>query len=191
MKKIAVFVLFSMVSFISVAEESKYSIVAGLSYDLLTVSESEGDTDSEGVLVPRIGVELMMSRIDKLSFGWRTFSETYDPSNDGIGLKIDVNQFDVTWLRNLRLSREIKPWIGGGLRTTIGEIKDRHTIDNDGFLDELYDDRDAGDVSLILQGQLVFDLKDNWGIVTGITYDIPLSEGVQGISFGAGAKYDF
>ena len=76
--------------------------------------------------------------------------------------------------------------MGLGAELGLDDFNNRHTVDSGGFLAELFPDRSASNLGLILNSG--FNLKktqDGYFVGLNVNYHIPIDNGIDGLSISA------
>ena len=193
MKKTAVSLLVTsvLVSTPAAARGLDYAIGANGGYDSFQYEDDDGKTDSESRATPiRLFGELEVDKVNRVVVGWRAIDFDIDATVSGdMGATFEGHQIDASWLRNIRLAREFKPWLGLGMRTTALDVKGKHTVDKDGYLANRYEATSETQVALMLQGLYEWQIsKSGWFINSSVTYDVPFGDGFEGFGLGLGIK---
>lgn len=192
MKKTA-FLLMSLLG-VTPAYADDMSIIGSSSLASLNYKDADGETTLKDVMVPlTLGVEYQISKRHKLLGTIRQLDYDVDASTSGdMGMNVDASQINISWLRKMPLSREFKPWVGVGLRSSFVETTLRHTVDSDGFLEEVFNDTEDTLISINLIANVDWRIgRNGWAIDTRFIYDLPMGDGLSGFELSAGIKYNF
>jgi len=169
-----------------------YYITVQAAYINFNSKEPEGNTADAGVSVPlNIGYELALDKINRLSIIYTGLDFSIEADPGGLGLSVDGYQITTKWERRIRYSRKIKPWFGLGLITNSLTFKDRHTTDENGFLDTLLGDRVETSFSLLLSASMDWEISHKWYVTTNASYQRAISDGLEGYGVSGGIKYKF
>lgn len=171
-----------------------YAIGAGVSYANIEYSDDDGDTVGETLVFPlRIFGELKMDKINKFQAGFRMVDFDIDATTDGdMGATFEGSQFDGAWLHQLRLGRDFKPWLGVGVRVSFLEVTGKHRVDQDGYLIERYEPVSETLLSPMAIAYYEWAIgRSGWFVDSSLTYEIPMSDGFEGIGAGIGVKCEF
>lgn len=185
-------VIFALLSLSVKAEGLDYQITLGTSFKTYVSNEPEGKTSKESTVVPIfITYDLMLDRVTKISVTYTPLDFDITAGINGFGLTVDGYQIMSSYQKKIRFSRSIKPWLSIGLITNFLDFTQRHTTDEQGFLNELFDDRSEISYSLSLSASMDWEIKRDWFINTNINYERAISDGLEGFGLSIGIKYKF
>ena len=131
------------------------------------------------------------SRLNKIYVGLRGFELDVDATSSGkLGANIESTQFEATWLRKFKMSRNFKPWFGAGIRSSLIEVSSRHTIDRDGYLLATFKHSESTFLAFVLKTTADWEIGEGWYINADASFDQPIGDGLQGFGFSLGIKYE-
>ena len=172
-----------------------YSLGANISYASVHYEDDDGETDTENLVFPmRLFGELKMDKINKFQLGWRQVDFDIDATKQGdMGATFEGDQFDASWLHQVRLGRDFKPWFGLGVRVSMVDVTGKHLIDQDGYLVQRF--KPVSDTVMAGMAQAYYEFpigRSGWYLETNATYEVPVSgDGLSGFGAGAGIKIEF
>lgn len=156
----------------------------GASTGTYSVEDPKGATDSDNT-TSVFGVLTMP--VDRNYPLWRYWFELnhrsfeVDASQTKIGQKVKSTNINAMIQRGFNVSTQLRPWFGFGVGAGLNDYEDRYTIDQDGYLKDLYDDRSATDITGLLNvGLATRKLDAGFSLGTSLTYEIPLTDGIKG-----------
>jgi len=177
------------------AGKVNYSLGVNVSYASVQYEDDDGSTDTENLVFPvRLFGELQIDKINKFQLGWRQVDFDIDATEQGdMGATFEGNQFDASWLRQVRLGRNFKPWFGLGVRVSMVDVTGKHLVDADGFLIERFEPVSDTVLSGLARGYYEFPIgRSGWYIDAGATYEVPVSgDGLSGFGADVGIKVEF
>lgn len=159
----------------------------GASTGTYSVEDPEGTTDSDSTTALFGVITLPVDRNYPL---WRYWFELnhrsfeLEASQTNIAQKVTSTNFNAIVQRGFNISPQIRPWIGVGLGAGLNDYEDRYTIDQDGYLKDLYDNRSETDITGLLNiGIATRKLDAGISLGAAFTYEIPLTDGIEGTTF--------
>ena len=186
--KIKNIVVFLIVLMPSLVFSREYGV--NVYYSTFSLDDQNGPTEKVSQFSP-----LNFFYADKLSFDSRYWTEmSYDSvvlaaGGNDVGQQVSVYGFNGAWQKRFRVSTEIKPWVGLGLSYAMVDTKKRHTIDDDGFLNQRYDDQRVNNVDLYFVASNHWKLNQQWDIGAVTRVVPPLIGDVFLFSVGISANY--
>lgn len=172
-----------------------YALGANVTYASVQYEDDDGSTDTENLVFPvRIFGELKLDKINKFQLGWRQVDFDIDATKQGdMGATFEGDQFDASWLHQVRLGRDFKPWFGLGVRVSFVDVTGKHLIDEDGFLTDRFDPVSDTVLSGMALAYYEFPIgRSGWYIDAGASYEVPVSgDGLSGFGAGIGIKIEF
>ena len=186
MRKILTIILLMMSTIVS-ANKVGYSP----SYVAYEITDPDGSTDSVSEFVPVSGV--LVWKLTKKTRLWSQYSfldAEIDSSETDIGQDIVSHEIVVNYQKQFALSRSFKPWFGLGLGFNSAEFTSRHTVDQDGFLDQVFEDRDEAFASI--HANMSYEWEINNQVSFGLNADISVTnaDAFDGFKIGAVLLYD-
>ncbi|MBV1929927.1 MAG: autotransporter outer membrane beta-barrel domain-containing protein [Gammaproteobacteria bacterium] len=165
--------------------------VSGVFAQLKSV-EPEADTDSETFIIPQIDFSYQTSRINRYSASARYLDLDFAAIPDHISANVTGLQFRGQWEYRARLSRRFRPWLGLGISSNVLKHKGREFVDADGFLKgDLLEDREESTMSVLLSIANEWKVDRRWTVGLNLSYEISLSDSIEGVSSGIGIKKRF
>ena len=154
--------------------------------------EPEANTDWELITYPlSISVTFNLNRINRVVTDLRYADFDIPAGKGGLGVSVKGWQLTTALQHRFRMTRNIRPWIGGGLVSSVLDVSDRHRTDRDGFLIERLSDRTDSTMSAIALAGLEWEITRYWVFATEARYEVPFSDGLHGYGVGAGLRYQF
>ena len=154
--------------------------------------EPEGDTSRETVFYPiTFSATFEINRINRIVTDLRYVDFDVAAGDGGIGVTVEGYQLTTALQHQFRLSRHFKPWVGGGIVSSMIETSDRFRTDSEGFLVERFDDREETTMSAVAMLGLDWDLTRDWVLAAEARYERPFSDGLEGYGVAAGVRYRF
>jgi len=103
-----------------------------------------------------------------------------DASTSEVGQEVTSTSLSAIIQRSFSISSDFRPWLGLGAGAGINDYEGRHTIDEDGFLKDRFDDRSNTSMYLILNAGISFRKLDNGVFIgTSINYERPIDDGIE------------
>jgi len=103
-----------------------------------------------------------------------------DASTSEVGQDVTSTSLSAIIQRSFSVSSDFRPWLGLGAGAGINDYDGRHTIDEDGFLKDRFDDRSNTSMYLILNAGISFRKLDNGVFIgTSINYERPIDDGIE------------
>lgn len=154
--------------------------------------EPEGDTDRELAVYPlTLSATFNINRINRIVTDLRYVDFDISAGNGGIGVTVEGYQFSSMFQHQFRIARNFRPWVGGGVVSSILETTDRFRTDGDGFLIERFDDREETSLAGVVSAGLEFEITRQWYLAAEARYEVPFSEGLEGYGVAGGVRYQF
>jgi len=177
---------------LGIARNAHYNVGISTGLYAYNYQDDKGETELESTTVPfTLFAEMETSRVNKVYIGLREFDLEVDATNSGnLGTNIESIQFEATWLRKFKMTRNFKPWFGVGIRSSLVETSLRHTVDRDGFLLETFNNTDNTFLALVLKTTADWEIGEGWYINADASVDQPIGDGLQGFGFSLGIKYE-
>lgn len=156
----------------------------GVATGSYSVDDPKGPTDKDSTTSVFGAMAMPINRNYPLWRYWfelnhRSFELEASPSN--IGQKVSSTNINAMVQRGFNVSTQLRPWIGIGLGAGLNDYEDRYTIDQDGYLKDLYENRSATDITGLLNvGIATRKLEAGFSLGTSLTYEIPLTDGIEG-----------
>lgn len=153
---------------------ARYGLAYG--YGEIDVNDPNGDTQTGEVSQP---LNLIYS--DWLPVGGRFWLElqyltsNLPASQTSIGQHVQQRNVTAVAQKNFRLARYFAPWLGFGIQLSQAEYSRRHTITDDGYLQQLYDDRETNFVSVVINSTTDWDISRH--LAAGIKLEQSLTIG--------------
>lgn len=147
-----------------------------------TVDDPNGPTDTDtnlslsGFLTQPIGHNL------RLFYEGRYHAFTLTPSQKNIGQNVVSYAFDMHLHRGFDFPG-FKAWLGGGFNLGLNHYKGRKTLDQDGYIDQRFPNRDETNLGLLLTTGLSFETEQYLVFGASLTQQVSLNEGINGLSF--------
>lgn len=168
---------------VSISAQAEMKFGAGFVAGDYTVQDPEGDTDSAdetGV------VGIITLPVNRNYPSWRYWfqlghnSFEYEARTDQVGQEVTYTSLEGQIHLGFNVAREFKPWIGAGLGASLADYEGRHTIDEDGYLADSFEDRSETNTFLLLNAGLA-STKLDAGFHVGLaaTHKIPFDDGIE------------
>jgi len=143
--------------------ESNFNFYVHAKSGLLTVVGPDGDTDSPLAVSPGIRSAYdLESRGTRVYFSYDHLSADLDASTSNIGQEVSGSTMAFGYEKRIPLSRNMKFWLGGALTYNQHEFTDRYTVDSDGFLADLYNDREETPIGISIHADTYFPFGNDW-----------------------------
>jgi len=172
--------------------EQSIAVVGSTSQYKLNEEEANSDTDTLASI--GLGYQIQWDRINKLSMEWRPIDASFGAAANHLSADAEGNQISLYWSHKARLAKAFKPWLSAGVRTTSIDVSNKQRIDGDGFVvpaDEPIEDRKGTDVAVMVAASVDWNFDRDWSTELQISYDQPLSDGLQGFGLAAMLRYQF
>lgn len=154
--------------------------------------EPEGDTPRDTAVYPlTLTATFNLDRINRIVVDFRYLDFEISAGSNEIGATVEGYQFTTALQHQFRLSRNFRPWLGGGIVSSVIEVTDRYQTDDGGFLLERYDDREETALSALANAGLDWDISRTWVLAAEARYEHPFSDGLEGYGLAAGVRYRF
>lgn len=183
--KSVVFAVFFSIG-VAHAGEFGYTIYASN----IAVDDTDGSTEGVSYLAPFNGFYA-----DSLK---RDLRYQVEVSMDTVNLEAGVNQvgqqvkyqgLGVSLQRRFRLSSNLKPWFGMGVDYVNVRYRERHTVDQGGFLADRYPDRDESGLNLVLNAATYWAFNHSWDYGLTAKFSPSVSSDSTFLSIGISAVY--
>lgn len=159
----------------------------GASTGTYSVEDPKGPTDEDSATSIFGAITMPINRNYPL---WRYWFELnhrsfeLEPSESNIAQKVSSTNFNTIFQRGFNVSSQIRPWLGVGFGAGLNDYEDRYTIDADGYLKDLYENRSETDITgLLTMGLATRKLDAGISLGASFTYEIPLTDGIEGTTF--------
>lgn len=149
-----------------------------------SVEDPDGSADSEFAFLPGAKITFPFSRRGKqFVAGVELIDFDLDASESNVGQDVSGYRVWGGYEHRFNISRGFKFWGGIGLTLDSVSFEDRHTVDEDGFLKEHYEDLDESYSGITLYALSTIDVgrRAGWAPSLGIYVDQPFSDGVSSI----------
>lgn len=154
--------------------------------------EPEGNTSREMVVYPlTLNATFNINRINRIVTDLRYVDFDIPAGNGGLGVTVNGYQFSTMFQHQFRLARNFRPWVGGGVVSSIVDTTDRYRTDSDGFLVERFDDRSETSLAGVVSAGLEFEITRQWHLAVEARYERPFSDGLEGYGAAGGIRYRF
>ena len=165
-----------------VAASDRFSIGYSPALQSFSVNDDIGDSGNESDF-SLIGFtfDIPFSRDGRNRSGITYVDEMkFAASNNDVGQEMSGFGLDVQYQHKFPLTRNFKPWLGGGLSLNKYEFSKRHKVDSGGFLTQTFTDRDEVDIGAVLSVATDFEFGKNSRFGLEMDYLIPFGQGVKG-----------
>jgi len=181
-KKVAFLVLslFATTTALGSEGKNKHSMGVGLGVVSASIEDPNGSAETTPVIFPTFIYYVDMSRDQRAVSKFSYYDFSLNASQTDIGQEVTSLSFAGIYEWRQRIKRDFKPFLGAGLSFNSESIKSRHTVDNEGFLDQRYQDLDNAGFSLLLSASIDIEVADSNFQMRGV-YTIPTYDGVSGI----------
>ena len=172
--------------------DQSITVIGSMSQYML--NEKEADTDSDALATLGLGYQIQWDRINKVSMEWRPVDASFDAKSNHLSADAEGNQISLYWSHKARLTRVFKPWLSVGIRTTSIDVSNKQRIDDDGYVvptDTPIEDRSGTDVAVMAAASVDWSFSRDWSAEWQVSYDQPLSDGLQGFGLAAMLRYQF
>ncbi len=146
------------------------------------VEDPDGEADEEFTYSPGLKFTFPVSRRGKqLVVSGEYIDFDLDASTEYVGQEVNGYRLSGGYEHQFNLARSLKVWGGITLNIDTFTFDGRHTIDQDGYLAQRYEDLE--ETSLGVSGYLftVFDMNSSWAPGIGLFVDYPMGDGVYAI----------
>jgi len=156
-----------------------------------TVDDPDGPTQAGVDVLP-----MSLVYTDWLPHSWRYWAEAYyfattlDAKAGEIKQKIARIGTRLTLQHNVNLGRW-SVWLGGGLDLSRNQYTRRYSVDNDGFLLKVYEDRLNTAVGFAAQFVIDWPLAQNWDLAAKLDHVFHINGGVDETALSAGILYRY
>ena len=149
-----------------------------------SVEDPNGSAADEFAFMPGAKITFPFSRRGKQFVGGVELIEfSLDASESNLGQDVSGYRVWGGYEHRFNISRSFKFWGGIGLTLDSVSFEKRHTIDEDGFLKERFDDRDEAYSGLTVYALSTIDVgrRSGWEPALGVYIDQPFGDGVSSI----------
>jgi len=108
----------------------------------------------------------------------------FEASGSYLGQEINQQGLRFSVQKNTTISRDISPWLGGGLELSNSSYRKRHTVDSQGFLLKEYENETKLGLGLLLNVMQKWSINDYMDITAKIEYSVPVMKSVSRVSIG-------
>lgn len=178
--------MFRLLTALLLISLSSFTIAEGLHYGVFveggsaTINDPDGDTGSKSLVTPGIEFGFDLSgRGKRITSGFKFISTEFDAGVDEIGQEVSGYGLFAAYEHRLVLSKTFKPWFGIGAGVNSLTYETRFTVDEDGFLQDVFEDREATEAALLLHIDNQFSLGETLKLGVAPFVEIPLSDGLQ------------
>jgi len=187
MLRISALLFLVLTSALASADESPFHYYLHIKAGSLTLDDPDGDTNSPTLTIPGLLVNY-----DLNTRGLRALlSVDYiDVEFDGNMVEIEQEasgySFALGLERRFALSRKTKIWAGASIKYMELDFENRFTVDDEGFLDQGYNDRSASYFVLSLHSDIYFALGEKAKLGLGGFVDFSDELNIFGIRLSLG-----
>lgn len=157
----------------------RVGLTFGSAYFLVT--DPSGSTRSAWAARP---FNLVYSQ--RFGTGWRHWEELFfqqgslEAGTSTIGQTIKQAGFRASLQHSINLGPIWTPWFGGGIQVSRDRFHERHTVDAQGYLNQVLPDRSQTETAVILNASSEWRMDWNWDIGVKLEQAVPLrNEGVK------------
>ena len=163
------------------AADTKFG--AGIVKGNYSVEDPDGSTDSASETAV---VGVMTLPVNRNFPSWRYWfqlghnSFSLDSGGSDVGQDVTSTSLEAHIHRGFNVSSEFKPWLGLGMGASLSDFENRHSVDEDGFLDETFEDRSETNMFLVLNGGAASTkLEGGFHIGAALSHKVPLDDGIE------------
>lgn len=156
----------------------------------ISVDDPDGSTESVSYLAPLNGFYADSLKRD-LRYQVEAFMDTVnlDAGVNQVGQEVKYQGLGVSLQRRFRLSSELKPWFGVGIDYVNVRYRERHTVDQGGFLANRYPDRNESGVNLVLNAASYWEFNRSWDYGLTAKFSQSVSSDSTFLNIGISAVY--
>lgn len=117
---------------------------------------------------------------ERFGSGWRHWEELYyqkgslQATTDLIGQTIKQTGLRMSLQHNINLGPVWTPWFGGGLQFSRDQFHERHTVDAQGYLNQILPNRDESETAVIVNASSEWRMDWDWDIGVKLEHAMPL-----------------
>jgi len=151
----------------------------GVSVGEYQVNDPDGQTQptSDDSIVHILYMN-QMSRDKRWYAEYYQITVEYEAQANYIGQEVKTKGVNLAFQKRFSFTRSIRPWFGFGVNLTSNEFTKRHTVDEDGYLVQSYDDRSDETLSLLIDAAFDIDLTDDLSLDVRLQHTEPFSDSV-------------
>lgn len=154
-----------------------------------SVEDPDGETEDVSEFLP--GAKLtypVISRNSRIAVGGDWIDFELETDGDEVAQKVSGYRLYGAYEYQVPFTRNSKLWAGAGLSLNDVSYEDRYTVDQDGYLKELYENRSEASMGSTFYLNLLFG-RGSFVPGIGIFADVPFGDGVK--AFGATFSLSF
>ncbi len=151
----------------------------GLGFAVAGVEDPAGSTGNDQVFVPGLFYRGAWARDLDYAVGARYASGELTPTPTEIGQAFSHLELSLALHKRLRLLREFKTWVGGGVALARDTFETRQTVDGDGFLKDRYDNRESTGANVLLEVTAQYRTQNNHDWAVQLQHQEPLGDRVR------------
>lgn len=167
-------------------QRTEYTVSAGLGTG--TVSHSDGDSDR--TLIPSVGLGLQFPF--RRHWKWTVDADFQgvgiDAQSDDVGLTVRRYGLTASVAYRQTLTRRLAVWGGAGTGLVYGSYTDRHTVTENGFLDEELPDESGFETAFRVFGQAEWYLARRLSLLITPRYDHTFDDGMNVLTLTTGLR---
>ena len=147
----------------------------GVSLSWMSIDEPEGSADDPMVISP-FNLVYTNKAFSDYNYWIEGFlqSETTDPSTSNVGQDVERLGIRASIISPVPTSKITGLWAGFGGYLARETYSTRHTVDNDGFLLESYEDRKETVIGIQAELMKTWSFRDEWDFALRSYYALPL-----------------
>ncbi len=147
-----------------------------------SVDDPDGDSPKETAVIPGLAVSFDLSgRGQQLVAGFEFLSIEFEGDAGEVNQEVDGYTLSLAYEKQLVMSRHFKPWVGFGALINSHTFENRFSTDADGFLDQLYVNREETYFGFSLYADNYFQLSDSLFLGLGPYVDFSVSDGLSSV----------
>ena len=156
----------------------------------LKINDPDGSTNSIGYFAPFNGFYADLLKRD-LRYHVEAFTDSVilDAGVNHIGQKVKYQGIGISLQHRVRLLSEMKPWFGVGIDYVDIHYRERHTVDQGGFLDNRYPNSDEAVVNAVLNMAAYWEFTHSWDIGIAAKLSQSISTDMTSSNVGMSVRY--
>jgi hypothetical protein len=158
----------------------------------INIDDPSGPTDSD-TEIQALNVIHTMSVRPEYRYWSEVFYHSYglDGSASNIGQDVKRLGLRASLQREMDIDAPPRVWLGVGAQLTREEYTKRHTKDSQGFLQQIFPDRNDDNLSIVLEAVSQWTVTPRWDLGGKFTYAVPLGDGISEVALSAVFLYRY
>jgi len=158
--------------------------------ELVSLDDPAGGTEVQTHLTFLNGIATIPYKRDHRIFVHLFYKQfDLDHSNNKVSGTAKSTGLNTSYQTKLRLSRNWKPWVGGGIEFSNDTFQNRILLDGDGFIIKDFPDREIKAVTLLINASMILKQMRPFDLGIHFQYEFPISGDIQRFTVAATILY--